>query len=51
MECLTILVKICKEYSNEMGETLVDPLEEEFQVDELEEVDNLTADWESHLRL
>jgi hypothetical protein len=47
----TIIKSLFREYSNEMGETLVDPSEEEFQVDELEEVDNPMAAWEAHLRV
>jgi hypothetical protein len=48
----TIIKSLFREYSNEMGETHVDPSEEEeLQFDELEEVEDPLADWEAHLKV
>jgi hypothetical protein len=47
----TIMKSLFEEYSHEMGDTLVDPSEQELQVDEFAEVDNPLAVWEAHLRV
>jgi hypothetical protein len=39
------------EYSNEMGDSFVDPSETEFHLDEVAEVDNTLADWEPNLKV
>lgn len=46
-----IITNLFEEYSNEMGDSFVDPSETEFHLDEVAEVDNTLADWEPNLKV
>jgi hypothetical protein len=46
-----VIRKLFEEYSLEMGDSIVNSSEEEYDLDMVSETDNPLADWEAHLKV